>query len=114
MSVARHNPYGHPAEGLGGIRGGAGSGAWRTDRDGAVWVDVDPTQRHLVVQCQGMDASASALLPNGALERENWHPRRRWELALAGDSPWHEGIGRVWAAVIAPVNFGDMICRASM
>ncbi|HNL90025.1 MAG TPA: DNA internalization-related competence protein ComEC/Rec2 [Nitrospira sp.] len=81
MSVARHNPYGHPAGEVLAAYEAVQAQVWRTDRDGAVWVDVDPTQRHLVVHSarEWTLQPVPFSVPMWALERENWHRLwRRW------------------------------------
>ena len=81
VSVARHNPYGHPAGEVLAAYEAVQAQVWRTDRDGAVWVDIDPAQEELTVHSarewtlQPLSLSSPIL----ATERENWHRLwRRW------------------------------------
>ena len=81
VSVARHNPYGHPAGEVLAAYEAVQAKVWRTDRDGAVWVDVDPAAQQLTVHSAREWALQAVLAssPIWAAERENWYRLwRRW------------------------------------
>ncbi|MBS0172089.1 MAG: DNA internalization-related competence protein ComEC/Rec2 [Nitrospira sp.] len=81
VSVARRNPYGHPAGEVLAAYETVRAQVWRTDRDGAVWVDIDPAKPGLTVHsAKGwMLQPVSFSSPIWAAERENWYRLwRRW------------------------------------
>lgn len=81
VSVARHNPYGHPAGEVLAAYEAVQARVWRTDRDGAVWVDVDPAQQQLAVHStrEWTLQPLSLSQPIWAIDRDNWHRLwRRW------------------------------------
>lgn len=81
VSVARHNPYGHPAGEVLAAYESVLAQVWRTDRDGAVWVDVDPAQQQLAVHSarEWTLQPVSLSSPIWAAERGNWYRLwRRW------------------------------------
>jgi len=81
VSVARHNPYGHPAGEVLAAYEAIPAQVWRTDRDGAVWVDVDPAKQELVVHSarEWTLQPVSISSPIWAAERDNWYRLwRRW------------------------------------
>lgn len=81
VSVARHNPYGHPAGEVLAAYEAVQARVWRTDRDGAVWVDVDPAQQQQAVHStkEWTLQPLSLSQPIWATDRDNWHRLwRRW------------------------------------
>ncbi len=81
VSVARHNPYGHPAGEVLAAYEAVQTHLWRTDRDGAVWVDVDLSAQRLTAHSARDWTLQPVLFPSPiwAAERENWHRLwRRW------------------------------------
>ena len=78
VSAGRRNPYGHPAGEVLAAYRAVGAQVWRTDRDGAIWVDLDVNQPRLTV-----------------------HSTREWMLqsALPSAAPWTielDNIRRLW------------------
>lgn len=78
VSAGRRNPYGHPAEEVMTAYESVPTQIWRTDRDGAVWADLDLPGQHLTV-----------------------HSTKEWVLqpALGADFMWtieQENIRRLW------------------
>ena len=78
VSAGRRNAYGHPVREVLDTYRAAGTEVWRTDEDGAIWVDLDLRQSRLVV-----------------------HRVKDWEFesAIQSSSPWTiewENIRRVW------------------
>ena len=49
VSAGQRNPYGHPAPDVLAAYRSIGAQVLRTDRDGAVWVDLDLRQQHISV-----------------------------------------------------------------
>ncbi|MGZ8422101.1 MAG: DNA internalization-related competence protein ComEC/Rec2 [Nitrospira sp.] len=78
VSAGRRNPYGHPVGGVLAAYRALGAQVWRTDQDGAIWVDFDVKQSRLTV-----------------------HNAREWVLqsALQSTAPWTielDNIRRLW------------------
>ena len=78
VSAGRRNPYGHPVEEVLAAYRAVGTQVWRTDQDGAIWVDLDVKQPRLTV-----------------------HNAREWTLqsAIPSPDPWTielENIRRLW------------------
>ena len=78
VSAGRRNPYGHPVEEVLAAYQAVGTQVWRTDQDGAIWVDLDLKQSRLTV-----------------------HSAREWTLqsAIRSSAPWRiewDNIRRLW------------------
>ena len=78
VSAGRRNPYGHPAEDVLTAYRAVGAQIWRTDEDGAVWVDLDIKQSRVTV-----------------------HSTRDWEFqpAIQSSAPWTvewDNFRRIW------------------
>jgi competence protein ComEC len=78
VSAGRRNPYGHPVGEVLAAYRAAGAQLWRTDRDGAVWVDLDLKKSRLTV-----------------------HSVREWLLqsAIRSSAPWRiemDNVRRLW------------------
>ena len=78
VSAGRRNPYGHPVGEVLAAYRAMGTQVWRTDQDGAIWVDLDVRQSRLTV-----------------------HNAREWVLqsALQSTDPWTvelDNIRRLW------------------
>jgi competence protein ComEC len=78
VSAGRRNPYGHPVREVLDAYGATGAQVWRTDEDGAVWVDLDLQQSRLVA-----------------------HSIKDWEFksAIESSAPWTiewENLQRIW------------------
>lgn len=78
VSAGRRNPYGHPVGEVLAAYRALGAQVWRTDQDGAIWVDFDVKQSRLTV-----------------------HNAREWVLqsALQSTAPWTielDNIRRLW------------------
>ncbi len=78
VSAGRRNPYGHPVGEVLAAYRALGTQVWRTDQDGAIWVDLDVKQSRLSV-----------------------HNAREWVLqsAIQSSDPWTvelDNIRRLW------------------
>ncbi|MBI4001094.1 MAG: hypothetical protein HY348_04845, partial [Nitrospira defluvii] len=78
VSAGRRNPYGHPVGEVLAAYRAVGAQVWRTDQDGAIWVDLDVKQSRLTV-----------------------HNAREWVLqsAVSSPAPWTielDNMQRLW------------------
>ena len=78
VSAGRRNPYGHPAGEVIDAYDSLETQLWRTDRDGAVWADLDVAQQSLTVHSTREWQLQPALIttPRWVIEQDNF--RRLW------------------------------------
>jgi competence protein ComEC len=78
VSAGRRNPYGHPVSEVLAAYRAVGTQVWRTDQDGAVWVDLDLTQSRLTVHSAREWTLQSAIRPSVSCATEWDNIRRLW------------------------------------
>ncbi|WHZ15173.1 MAG: DNA internalization-related competence protein ComEC/Rec2 [Nitrospira sp.] len=78
LSAGRRNPYGHPAPEVLAAYRAAGVEVLRTDRDGAVWVDLDLRQQNLSVHTTSEWILQSALSSSNIRSAELENLTRLW------------------------------------
>lgn len=78
VSAGRRNPYGHPAEAVLAAYEAVGTQLWRTDRDGAIWADLDLRRQQLSIHStrEGILQPALPSVDMWSIEQENL--RRLW------------------------------------
>nr|MBA2486369.1 DNA internalization-related competence protein ComEC/Rec2 [Nitrospira sp.] len=70
VSAGRRNPYGHPVDEVVAAYRSVAAQVWRTDQDGAIWVDLDLQQQRLSVHStREMDASTGGLATGSVVHR---------------------------------------------
>jgi competence protein ComEC len=78
VSAGRRNPYGHPAGDVLAAYEAVGTQLWRTDRDGAIWADLDLRRQQLSIHST-REGTLQPALPSAkmwSIEQDNL--RRLW------------------------------------